>query len=101
MGSEMCIRDSVKAAYMSRIRTRCTGCAYCQPCPMGVKIPNAFRGYDESLLFDRSFEKGYQRLVDEQADPSRCVACRKCERACPQHLPVVDYLKEIRAAVGR
>ncbi len=91
----------VKAAYMSRIRTRCTGCAYCQPCPMGVKIPNAFRGYDESLLFDRSFEKGYQRLVDEQADPSRCVACRKCERACPQHLPVVDYLKEIRAAVGR
>lgn len=91
----------VKNAYMSRIRTRCTGCAYCQPCPMGIKIPNAFRGYDESLLFDRSFEKGYQHLVDEQADPSRCIGCRKCERACPQHLPIVDYLKEIRAAVGR
>lgn len=98
---EMQLYADVKAAYMSRIKTRCTGCAYCQPCPMGVKIPNAFRGYDEALLFDRSFEKGYQRLVDDQADPSRCVACRKCERACPQHLPIVEYLKEIRSAVGR
>lgn len=89
----------VKAAYMSRIKTRCTGCAYCQPCPMGVKIPNVFRGYDEARLFGRSFEKGYQRLVDENADPSRCVKCRKCEAACPQHLPITDYLQEIRHEV--
>lgn len=91
----------VKAAYMSRIKTRCTGCAYCQPCPMGVKIPNLFRGYDEALLFDHSFEQGYQRLADEKADASLCVKCRKCERACPQHLPITDYLQEIRQAVGK
>ncbi len=89
----------VKAAYMSRIKTRCTGCAYCQPCPMGVRIPSVFRGYDEARLFDRSFERGYQRLVDEKADPSRCVKCRKCEAACPQHLPITDYLQEIRREV--
>ena len=52
----------VKAAYLSRLKIRCTGCAYCQPCPRGVKIPSAFRGYDESLLFDRSFAEGYARL---------------------------------------
>jgi len=91
----------VKAAYLSRIRTRCTGCAYCQPCPRGVKIPNVFRGYDEALLFDKSFEKGYARLEEEKADPSRCVNCRKCERSCPQHLPIVQLLCEIRAAVDK
>ena len=26
-----------------------------------------------------------------------CIACRKCERSCPQHLPSVQYLQEIRA----
>lgn len=91
----------VKAAYMSRIKTKCTGCAYCQPCPRGVKIPNAFRGYDEALLFDRSFEGGYNKLVEEKADPSLCVGCRKCEKACPQHLPIVQFLKDIREAVGK
>lgn len=91
----------VKDAYMSRIKTRCTGCAYCQPCPRGVKIPNLFRGYDEALLFDRSFADSYQKLADEKADASQCVGCRLCEKACPQHLPIVQYLKEIREAVGK
>ncbi len=99
--AEIQLYRDVKAAYMSRIKTRCTGCAYCQPCPMGVKIPNAFRGFDEALLFDHSFAQGYERLEAEQADPSRCVGCRKCERACPQHLPIVQYLKDIREAVGK
>ncbi|MGN1019377.1 MAG: 4Fe-4S dicluster domain-containing protein, partial [Aristaeellaceae bacterium] len=88
----------VKDTYMARTKTRCTGCKYCQPCPRGVRIPSIFQGYDVSLLRDGgSFKKGYANLVQEQADASRCIACRKCERACPQHLPIVQYLQEIRA----
>ena len=88
----------VKETYMARTKTRCTGCKYCQPCPRGVRIPSIFQGFDVSLLRDGgSFKQGYANLVQEQADASRCIACRKCERSCPQHLPIVQYLQEIRA----
>ncbi|MBQ8555666.1 MAG: aldo/keto reductase [Clostridia bacterium] len=90
---------SVKATYMARTKTRCTGCRYCQPCPMGVQIPRIFQGYDGAMLrADSSFKDGYARIIKDEADASRCVKCRKCERACPQHLPIVDFLQEIHAA---
>ncbi len=88
----------IKETYLSRMKTKCTGCAYCQPCPKGVTIPDIFRGYDQSLLREGgSFKAGYAKIVEKQGDASRCIACRKCERACPQHLPIVTYLQEIRA----
>ncbi len=93
---EKALFAAVKATYMARTKTRCTGCEYCQPCPMGVQIPRIFRGYDGAMLrADSSFKQGYARIVADNADASRCVACRKCEKACPQHLPIVQYLKEI------
>ncbi len=89
----------VKATYMARTKTRCTGCRYCQPCPMGVQIPRIFQGYDGAMLHaEPSFAKGYARIVADNADASKCVACRKCEKACPQHLPIVQYLQEIHEA---
>ncbi len=96
--SEKELYTDIKNTYLSRMKTRCTGCAYCQPCPKGVKIPDIFRGYDRSLLREGGcFKEGYGKIAAEQADASRCIACRKCERSCPQHLPIVRYLQEIRA----
>ena len=88
----------VKAAYLACTKTRCTGCRYCQPCPKGVAIPRIFQGYDTTLMRrDGSFTQGYARIAEDKADASLCVKCRKCEGACPQHLPIVQYLEEIHA----
>ncbi len=96
--AENALYKRVKDTYMARTKTRCTGCQYCQPCPMGVQIPRIFQGYDGAMLrADASFAKGYERIVADNADASKCVACRKCEKACPQHLPIVQYLQEIHA----
>lgn len=26
---------------------------------------------------------------------SECINCKQCERACPQHLPITTYLKDV------
>ena len=94
--AEEALFRSVKATYMARTKTRCTGCRYCQPCPMGVQIPRIFQGYDGAMLrADSSFRDGYAKIVADDGDASRCVQCRQCEDACPQHLPIVQYLQEI------
>ncbi len=96
--AEQALYAQVKETYMSRTKTRCTGCRYCQPCPRGVKIPQIFQGYDGKKLREKDdFAAEYAKIVEEQGDASRCVKCRKCEAACPQHLPITRYLAEIRA----
>lgn len=94
--AEMTLYADVKETYLRRTKTRCTGCRYCQPCPRGVKIPNIFQGYDGVLLRGTGdFSEQYAKMAEDKADASMCVGCRKCENACPQHLPIVQYLKEI------
>ena len=87
---------SAKATYMARMKTGCTGCRYCQPCPMGVQIPRIFQGYDGAMLHaEPDFTRGYARIKAEEGDASRCVQCGQCESNCPQHLPIIRFLQEI------
>lgn len=88
--------DKVRLAYRSRIKTGCTGCEYCQPCPQGVAIPQIFRAYDQSMMLDNdSFAAKYAKGREKGTDASRCIACGQCESACPQQLPIIRYLQEI------
>ena len=88
----------VREAYEKRVRVGCTGCEYCQPCPMGVKIPRIFQGIDQACMFGeaKDFAPRYAKLVEEEADASRCVACGTCESQCPQHFHIIDLLAGIR-----
>ena len=96
---ELALYQKVKATYLARTKTRCTGCKYCQPCPMGVQIPRIFQGYDAAMLrADSSFKAGYAQIQADHADASQCIHCRKCEHVCPQHLPITRFLEEIHAA---
>jgi len=86
--------EKVVKAYLSRIKTGCTGCEYCQPCPKDIKIPHIFQGYDRALMFDnlQGFYKRYVKCVE-----GNCIKCGTCEAACPQQLPIMRYLEEIEA----
>lgn len=75
----------------------CTSCHYCtDSCPKKIPIPEIFEARNEQLIFNR-IEKGkadYEEAVKDAGKASDCIQCRKCEKACPQHLNITKYLEE-------
>lgn len=76
----------------------CTGCAYCEGCPVGIQIPKFMDSYNQKIFTGDS--NGIMERMDGQwdivkEDAKKCIACGKCEKACTQHLPIIERLKEI------
>ena len=86
-----------------REKVGCTGCRYCMPCPKGVDIPGAFRCYNAMYLESKSQGRfQYAQTVGLTREPSfasQCVDCGKCEKHCPQNLPIRELLKEADKAL--
>jgi len=70
------------------------------PCPKGVDIPGQFKEFNQSKMFNdpASFVRDYKDHVKEETEAARCVSCGACEKQCPQHLPIRDWLKQLAAA---
>ncbi|MGN0154517.1 MAG: aldo/keto reductase [Lachnospiraceae bacterium] len=85
----------------SNIEIPCTGCAYCvDGCPMKIAIPKYFSLYnaDKQEIKEKGWTpqgEYYERLTHTFGKASACVACGQCEKACPQHLPIIDNLKTV------
>ncbi len=77
---------------------RCTDCKYCMPCPVGVNIPVCFELLNNSAMFNdvNSMKRHYKFLINEKGEASRCVECRSCESACPQHIDIINKLKLVK-----
>ena len=76
----------------------CTACRYCvDGCPRSIPIPDYFALYNRDQLVLRQGgqpdKEEYRRLAQGRGLASACVNCRQCVNACPQHLPVVDWLR--------
>lgn len=81
----------------------CTGCRYCMPCPQGVDIPGTFRCYNAMYAETKSAGRfQYAQTVAMTKEPafvSQCIGCGKCERHCPQGIPIREKLKEADKAL--
>ncbi len=79
----------------------CTSCSYCtEGCPKNIPIPRYFALYNLDIIEKdqegwRPQGSYYERLTENFGKASDCVACRKCESICPQHLHIVDSLKTV------
>ena len=88
----------------SQTAVPCTGCSYCTAgCPMRIAIPQYFSLYNEIMREDMEHKgwtvsfSNYDALTREHGKASDCVACGQCESICPQHLTIIDFLKEVSA----
>jgi predicted aldo/keto reductase-like oxidoreductase len=95
--------DRVNETYRRLMKVGCTGCGYCMPCPAGVDIPGCFSLYNACHLFpkDRSTKFHYfgrhGGLIGDVSYAGLCRQCGKCARACPQHLPIPQLMKDVKA----
>lgn len=89
--------QSIKETYEGLVKVGCTGCGYCMPCPAGVNIPEIFKIYNDAGLSPWDlFGKTFYSLVvaNSGGGAANCLECGRCETKCPQHLSIMDTLKE-------
>ena len=87
----------VVKAVGGKMKVGCTGCGYCVPCPKNVDIPGTFAAYNR-LYTEGKFSglKEYFMCTAARKTStaaSNCIGCGKCEKHCPQGIPIRQELK--------
>ncbi len=91
----------------ANITIPCTGCSYCtEGCPMNIAIPRYFSLYnaDKQEIKEKGWTpqgEYYDNLTKIFGKAGDCIGCGQCESVCPQHLPVIEHLKEVAAYFGK
>ena len=95
-------RETIAAAleaYRKNKTIPCTGCAYCtHGCPKQIAIPEYFALYNSVSRTTGSFSSHavyYNNISLKHGKAGDCIGCGQCEKACPQHLPIRQYLKDV------
>ncbi len=77
-------------------RIPCTECAYCvKGCPMDIPIPDIFSCYNTITVYNNTVgaQRTYNMVTARHGKPGDCIACGRCESACPQHISIINQLK--------
>ena len=95
---EQAFLKEVVKAFNANVKVGCTGCSYCMPCPKGVDIPGTFNAYN--LRYQDGWFQSLREyfmcttLRKNVSAASQCIGCGKCEKHCPQQLPIRKHLED-------
>ena len=87
--------------FRSQNRIPCTSCRYCvleNDCPKNIRIPDMFAAVNMHEAFhDWNTEFYYSNVLigGGHGKASDCIKCGKCEKVCPQHLPIRALLETV------
>ncbi len=95
---ERAVVDDVRSIMLNIPLIGCTSCRYCcDGCPMHISIPDVFRAVNTMTLYNETFrpKSFYNGLVSSGSGrASDCIGCGQCESVCPQHLPIIDLMRD-------
>lgn len=96
--AEMAAVKKVQEIFKSKNLIPCTACRYCTDgCPKHIAIPDLFAVMNTKQLY-HDWNADYYYSVVHTAPGRRasdCLKCGKCEKACPQHLPIRKLLEDV------
>ncbi len=86
----------------TELNALCTGCSYCDSCPVDIPIPKLLESYNNFILSKGNMTQVKNRLKNhwgiDGSLAATCTACGQCETLCTQKLPIIKRLAEIAAA---
>jgi len=97
---ELSMFARVVEIFHESFKVKCTGCNYCLPCPKAIDIPARLAAYNAS--YAQNYFTGMVMYLTGMGVMSRnpisvhlCNNCGKCEKDCPQHIPIRKELKKV------
>ena len=91
-------KNKISKIINSSILVPCTACQYCvDECPKNINIPRYFTLYNRGNQFNNYEvqQVSYDNEIKSKGKASDCIACKRCEKHCPQHIKIVDSLKDV------
>ena len=103
---ELAAVDELEQKLNELKKVYCTGCAYCQPCPKEVRIPDIMQAviYDKVYGMPDTGKHCYSQIGDKfhpGTAADACIQCGLCENKCPQKLPIRQILAEADQRFGK
>lgn len=92
--TEMTTLLTAASEMLGRKTVPCTACRYCvNYCPQALDIPMLLGLYNEHSFTDGGFLAPMAlSALSKEKWPSACIACRSCERVCPQQIKISETL---------
>lgn len=96
--TELAAVNKVQEIFHKMNMIPCTACRYCvEGCPKQISIPDMFAIMNiKQLHHDWNADYYYEEVHTAPGRrASDCLKCGKCEKICPQHLPIRKLLEEV------
>ena len=92
------LTEQIERDLKSTVKVPCTSCRYCmEVCPKNIAIPNCFGLLNLHAVTGKKTNMYYERYSMNHGKASECLKCGRCEKNCPQHIPIRKMLEEFAA----